>query len=190
MTTQYSGQISYISAIDAEMPSAESQIDYRSDIVSEFSQKVRKMFRAFLAQDQKLRFVSPAVNMYEILGTEKLEEYRKFFKSVDRYQICASGWNSAHSVTPSDEQIRTAVFGATKLILIGAQAPNAMLLDDGTIGAYWRSGKKYASIDFEVDGEHSWAGTDGENYWSGVWNPADKFPDELKSELKAISVSV
>lgn len=188
MTTQYGTQLSYISAIDAEVPAAESEIDYRSDIVTEFKQKIRQVFRVTLAEDQKSRFVSPSVNMYEILGAEKLDEYRKFFTSVDRYQICNTGWNSAHSVVPSEEQIQCAFLGAVNLILAGAQAPNAMLLDDGTIGAYWRSGEKYASIDFETDGEHSWAGTDGEKYWAGVWNPLNKLPEELKNELKSISV--
>lgn len=187
MTTQYGAQLSYISAIDAEVPAAESEIDYRSDVVTEFKQKIREVFRELLARDQKARFVSPAVNMYEILGSQKIEEYRKFFNSVDQYQLCSAGWNSVHSVVPSEEQIRSAFLGAANLILAGAQAPNAMLLDNGTIGAYWRSGKKYASIDFELDGEHSWAGTDGESYWVGVWNPTNKFPEKLKTELRSIS---
>lgn len=186
MNTQYSMQISYISAIDMEAPSAESDIDYSLDIVTEFKNKLDGLCRAQLSKDQKSRFVSPAVNMHQILGYQDIEEYQKFFKTIDRYKICSSGWNNAHSVAPSEQHIQSALLGAAHLILAGTQAPNAMLLDDGTIGAYWRKGKKYASIDFEVDGEHSWAGTDGERYWAGVWNPKENIPRDLMLELKSV----
>lgn len=186
MTTQY-GQISYIAAADADVPAAESSVDYRLDFVTEFSQQIRERFRDFLAQDQASKFVSPVVNVHVILETQRLDEYRKFFRALDRYQVCIGGWNNEHSVTPSANQLESAAIGAANLMLAGAQAPNAMLLNDGTIGAYWRSGRNYASIDFEADGEHPWAGTDGQNYWSGVWKPSNELPEALKNELKSIS---
>jgi hypothetical protein len=63
-----------------------------------------------------------------------------------------------------------------------------MLLEDGTIGGYWRRGRCYVSIDFEVDGEHTWAGTDGVRFHSGTWQlPGNSMPQALASELRAIT---
>ena len=186
MTTNYM-QISYIAAADADIPAAESKINYLSDLVTEFSQQIHAVIRNVLIHDQASRFVSPSVNVHTILETQKLDEYRDFFRAIERYSACKAGWNNEHSVTPSASQFESAAIGVANLILGGAPAPNAMLLDDGTIGAYWRRGHNYASIDFETDGEHPWAGTDGQSYWSGVWKPSSELPKDLKSELKLIT---
>jgi hypothetical protein len=186
MNTNYS-QISYIATIDTNVPTAESRVDYRSDLVTEVSRKMRDAIRKFLAQDQASRFVSPSVNVHKILDAQNQEEYRNFFRAIDRYQACVAGWNSEHSVAPSASQIESAAMGVVSLMVGGAPAPNAMLLDDGTIGAYWRSGQSYASIDFEPDGEHLWAGTDGQRYWSGIWKSSSELPEVMKSELNLIT---
>lgn len=186
MKTHFS-QISYIASADAEGPAAESTIDYRQDVVASVFQQIRQAFREQLTRDQSFRFVSPAVNVHILLDARKADGYRKFFQAVDRYQACAVGWSTEHSATPSSKQIESAAVGVANLILAGAEPPSAMLLDDGTIGAFWRRGQNYLSIDFDADEEHPWAGTDGERYWAGVWKPSGELPDAFGNELKSIT---
>ncbi|MBC3916931.1 hypothetical protein H8L32_05535 [Undibacterium sp. CY18W] len=183
MNTNQFRQISYITSLDVEVPAAESKIDYRSDLVFFFRKQIRDKFRHFVETNSKHQYVStpPSVNNLDI---QVLEKYRKFFTTIEKYRACASGWRSANSVGPSDSQVDSAVLAIANLILIGIDAPNAMLLDDGTIGAYWRTGQKYVSIDFDADGEYPWAGTDGEKYWSGIWKSAGTFPQSLHAELE------
>ncbi len=186
MTTQFR-QISYIMSAEAEAPAAESSVDYRVDVVATVFHQIRDQWRSSLAHDADSRFVAPYYNVHAILDERRMEGYRNFFKAMDRYQVCTAGWNSEHSVAPSADQIENAAIGVANLILAGAQPPSPMLLDDGTIGAFWRSGQKYMSIDFETDGQHPWAGTDGEQYWAGVWEPSSELPPALDCELKSIA---
>lgn len=187
MTTQFR-QVSYITAADVDAPAAESSIDYRQDVVTTVKQKIREAFRGFLAKDQGSRFVSPLFNVHSILDEQKLEGYRKFFETVDRYRACGAGWSRPNSVAPSPSQVESAAIAAANLILAGFEPPSPMMLDDGTIGAFWRDGECYLSIDFEPDGEHPWAGTNGDAYWVGVWNAANELPpNPLRKELKLIA---
>ncbi|RYF48716.1 MAG: hypothetical protein EOO38_09505 [Cytophagaceae bacterium] len=186
MTTQYS-YVSYIAAADADQPAAASWVDYRSDLVATVSNQIREVIGDFLSRNNASKALSPVINVHAILDGQKLEEYRKFFRALDKYNACTLGWNAQHSAAPSAEQLEIATKAVASLIVAGAPAPNAMLLDDGTIGAYWRNGETYASIDFDTDGEHPWAGTDGERYWSGVWQPSSTLPEQLSAELKSIA---
>lgn len=188
MTSQYS-YVSYIAAADADQPAAASWVDYRSDLVAAVSNQIREVIVDFLSRNNASKSLSPLINVHSILDGQKLEEYRKFFRALDRYHACGRGWHGEYSTAPSAEQLESATKAVASLIVAGAPAPSAMLLDDGTIGAYWRNGETYASIDFDTDGEHPWAGTDGERYWSGVWEPLSTLPERLSAELKSIAGS-
>ena len=103
------------------------------------------------------------------------------------YRAHVSNWNGEATDVPSEEQKNAAFLGLANLVLALIPAPSPMLLEDGTIGAFWRRGQCYASIDFEVDGEHSWAGTDGTKFLSGTWKVPGQLPPELISELLSIN---
>ncbi|WP_301233812.1 hypothetical protein [Pandoraea cepalis] len=186
MKTQFN-QISYIASSDTDSPAAEWIVDYRADVVTTVFQKIRQTFRDVLTKDESARFLSPLMNVHSLVDECKADGYRKFFQAVDRYQVCTAGWSSEHSVAPSSRQLESAAVAVANLILAGAEPPSAMLLDDGTIGAFWRKGQNYLSIDFDSDGDLPWAGTDGERYWAGVWKPSGELPDAFRNELKSIT---
>ena len=58
-------------------------------------------------------------------------------------------------------------------------APKVMLLDEGTLGAFWRSGNNYASIDFDVDGIYPWAAAKDTDVVSGNWHD-ETLPQALR----------
>ncbi|MBU0688444.1 MAG: hypothetical protein KJ850_08885 [Gammaproteobacteria bacterium] len=117
---------------------------------------------------------------------EYFDSYESVFRTVMLYQTRLGHWNGEADV-PSEVQKNAALLGLANLILALMPVPSPMLLEDGTIGAYWRRGQHYASIDFEVDGEHSWAGTDGTKYLSGIWKvPGEQLPPALINELQLI----
>ena len=114
---------------------------------------------------------------------EYFDSYESVFRTVMLYQTRLGHWNGEADV-PSEEQKNAALLGLANLILALMPAPSPMLLEDGTIGAYWRRGQHYASIDFEVDGEHTWAGTDGTKYLSGTWKvPGEQLPPAINELL-------
>lgn len=55
------------------------------------------------------------------------------------------------------------------LMLAGVPAPALMLLNDGTVAAFWRRADAYASIDFDADGEFAWSAASTLEITSGTW---------------------
>lgn len=108
-----------------------------------------------------------------------LSRYNSYLRTVDRYRGVHDEWCNTESSLPSREHISNAVAGILNLLSIGAPPPMPMILQEGTIGAYWRFGEKYVSIDFEADGEFIWAGTDGRDFFSGTWDSHGSFPSQL-----------
>lgn len=180
-------QVSYIASVDLDTPSAVSNVDYKQDFVSALFNEIRQKFREVASKDQSSLVVSPAINMHYFLDAEVAEGYRNFCHGMNRFMACSEGWSSEHSVGPSTEQFKSALLAIANLIVTGIKPPSPMLLDDGTVGAYWRNGRKYVSIDFDTDNQHPWAGTDGDHYWSGIWQLSEKLPELLNSELKTIT---
>lgn len=108
------------------------------------------------------------------------DSYEPVFSTVMHYRARVGDVTEV----PSEEQTNAALLGLANLISAFMPAPSPMLLEDGTIGAYWRRGQHYASIDFEVDGEHTWAGTDGTKYLSGTWKvPGEQLPPAINEFL-------
>lgn len=175
--------------VSATQPAATSEIDY---LVSPMEQ-IRTQVNAWLGgfgsktrienEDATLLIAPPSQ-----IPQEYFDSYEPVFRTVMLYRARVAHWNGEASDVPSEEQKNAALLGLANLILALMPAPSPMLLEDGTIGAYWRRGKHYASIDFEVDGEHSWAGTDGIKYFSGSWKvPGEHLPSALVSELLSIT---
>lgn len=175
--------------VSAARPAAKSEVDYLASPVEQIRAQINAWLGSFGSQtsivtNDATLMVAPPVQIPQ----EYFDSYEPVFRTVMLYRARRSGHLSGEAIdVPSEEQKNAALLGLANLILALMPAPSPMLLEDGTIGAYWRRGQHYASIDFEVDGEHSWAKTDGTNYVSGTWTvPGEQFPPALMSELLSI----
>ena len=174
--------------VSASQPLAKSVIDY----LASPTEQIRSQLNAWLASlgdqtriecDDATWVVAPAAQITK----EFVDSYEPFVRAVTLYRARLDQWNDEDSGIPSQMQATAALLGMANLMAWLVPAPSPMVLEDGTIGGYWRRGKSYVSIDFEVDGAHSWAGTDGENFHSGTWKlPGDPLPPVLVSELRSI----
>ncbi|NNM68752.1 MAG: hypothetical protein HKM00_02070 [Gallionella sp.] len=167
--------------VPADLQAAISEINYLASPLEQIRTQVNDWLASFGTQtrleagDAHLVVAPPAR-----IPQEYFDSYELVFRTVMLYRACVG---SAINV-PSEEQMNAALLGLANLILTCMPAPSPMLLDDGTIGAYWRRGQHYASIDFEVDGEHTWAGTDGTKYLSGTWKvPGERLPHAFNEFL-------
>jgi hypothetical protein len=169
-------------------PAARSEVDYLVSPIEQIRTQVNAWLSGFGSQtrvetEDATLLVAPRGQIPQ----DYFDSYELVFKTVMLYRARVGHWNGEATNVPSEAQKNAALLGLANLILALTPAPSPMLLDDGTIGAYWRRGSHYASIDFEVDGEHSWAGTDGTKYCSGTWKvPGEQLPPALTSELLSI----
>lgn len=175
------------------VPAAKSEIDYFVSPLEQIQSQLNRWLSQFGSktcietEDAKL-LIAPRAEIPQ----DYFDSYEPVFRTVMLYRADVANWQNDSIEGPSEEQRNAALLGIANLILALLPAPSPMFLEDGTIGAYWRRGKHYASIDFEVDGEHTWAGTDGTNYHSGTWKvpgelfPPAKFPPELANNLLSI----
>ena len=174
--------------VSAAQPAAKSEIDYLTSPMAQIRTQVNNWLSSFGSQtrietEDATLLMSPRAQIPQ----KYFDSYEDVFRTVMLYRAHVGYWGGEATDAPSEEQKNVALLGLANLILALMPAPSPMLLEDGTIGAYWRRGQQYASIDFEVDGEHSWAGTDGTNYISGTWKvPGEQLPPALVSELLSI----
>ena len=175
--------------VSAAQPAATSHVDYLASPMDQIRTQVNAWLGGFgsrtrIETEDATFLVAPPRQIPQ----EYFDSYESVFRTVMLYRARVCHWNVEAIDVPSEEQKNAALLGLANLILALMPAPSPMLLEDGTIGAYWRRGKHYASIDFEVDGEHSWAGTDGIKYLSGTWKvPGEQLPPALVNELLSIS---
>lgn len=169
-------------------PAAKSDVDYLLSPLDQIRTQVNAWLGLFGSrtrvetEDATLRVAPPAQ-----IPQEYFDSYESIFRTVTLYRAGVGHWNGEAIDAPSEEQKGAALLGLANLILALLPAPSPMFLKDGTIGAYWRRGQYYASIDFEVDGEHSWADTDGTTFHSGTWKlPGDQLPPVLINKLLSI----
>jgi hypothetical protein len=111
--------------------------------------------------------VYPYGKLSEPLGAE--DAYDAPFYAIYRLRIAPANWSTNPAEAPNDLQVNVAQNVLAMLALAGLPAPKIMLLDDGTLGAFWRRGDQYASIDFDVDGEYPWSAAKGLEVTSGIW---------------------
>lgn len=175
--------------VSTAQPAAQSEVDYLASPVEQIRTQVNAWLGRFGIQtrvetDDATLLVAPSVGIPQ----EYFDSYEPVFRTVMLYRARVGHWKNDAADMPSEEQKNAALLGLANLILALMPAPSPMLLQDGTIGAYWRRGQCYASIDFEVDGEHSWAGTDGTKFISGTWKaPSEQLPPALATELLSIA---
>ncbi len=174
--------------VSATKPAAKSEVDYLVSPMEQIRTQVNAWLSGFGSQtrvetEDATLLVAPPTHIPQ----EYFDSYEPVFRTVMLYRARVAHWNHEATNVPSEEQKNAALLGLANLILAFLPAPSPMLLEDGTIGAYWRRGQRYASIDFEVDGEHSWAGTDGKSFHSGAWKvPDEQLPPALINELLSI----
>ncbi len=175
--------------VSAVQPAATSEVDYLVSPMEQIRTQVNAWLRGLGSQTRvETEDATLLVAPHFPISQEHFDSYEPVFRTVMHYRAHIGHWNGEATDVPSEEQRNAALLGLANLILALMPAPSPMLLEDGTIGAYWRRGQHYASIDFEVDGEHSWAGTDGTRYFSGTWKvPGEQLPPALVSELLSIA---
>ncbi len=173
--------------VSAALPMAISEIDYLASPLEQIRTQVNDWLGSFGSQtrletEDAILVVAPRAQIPQ----EYIDSYEPIFRTVMFYRARVGQWNGEETDVPSEEQKNAALLGLANLILALMPAPSPMLLEDGTIGAYWRRGQHYASIDFEVDGEHTWAGTDGTKYLSGTWKlPGEQLPHAISELLSS-----
>jgi hypothetical protein len=174
--------------VSAKKPAAKSDVDYLKSPLEQIRAQLNAWLSRFGSQTRvETEDATLLVAPPKQIPQEYFDSYEPVFKTVMLYRARVSNWNDDASEVPSDEQKNAALLGLANLVLALLPAPSPMLLEDGTIGAFWRRGQCYASIDFEVDGEHSWAGTDGTKFHSGTWKVPGQIPPDLISELLSIN---
>lgn len=181
------GSAEYFSRADAH--SEKSKVDYlRPSMLQNIASQIsrwRKDEEAAVVAQYEAQFTAPI--SHPDISDEYFGSFEPFFQTINLYKACLDGWNRDGSLTPTSEQLNAALLGVANLMVLTVPAPAPMLLDDGTIGGYWRLGQRYASIDFETDGNHTWAGTDGQHFKSGTWSvSSSSIPESLLSTLKEI----
>lgn len=174
--------------VSSAQPAAKSNVDYLVSPVEQIRNQVNAWLATFGSQTQvETEDATLLVAPTSQVPQEFFDSYEPVFRTVLLYRADVVHWGDAESDRPSEEQKNAALLGLANLVLALVPAPSPMILEDGTIGAYWRRGQCYASIDFEVDGEHSWAGTDGKTFKSGTWKVSGgQVPPALMRELQSI----
>ena len=170
-------------------PAAKSNVDYLQTPIQQIRNRLNEWLadlgsRTQLQCEDSSLVVAPASK----ISPEFFDRYEPFFKAVILYQARLGVPSKEESVPPSEAQMNAAFLGLANLMAAFVPAPAPMLLEDGTIGGYWCRGRCYASIDFEVDGEHTWVETDGQETRSGTWKlPGQPVPPVLLQELLALT---
>ncbi len=101
---------------------------------------------------------------------ERALAYEAQFEAIDRLGLVPKNWSLDPAATPKAEQTLAARSGLIRLYLAGIPAPKMMVQEDGTVGAYWRRGDNYASVDFDADGMYSWCAAKGSDVVAGAWS--------------------
>ncbi|WP_333907130.1 hypothetical protein [Delftia acidovorans] len=169
-------------------PTAKSNIDYLESPIEQIQNVLNQWFEE-LGNTVRMKCDESFISMAPVkrIPSKYFNTYKPFFHTIYLYQARLGLPDPENSEPPSDSQMNAAYLGLANLMAALAPAPTPMLLEDGTIGGYWRRGSIYASIDFEVDGEHTWVGSDGQNFNSGTWKlPGQPLPAALAKDLLAL----
>jgi len=113
-----------------------------------------------------------------------VEVRTKMWECVSKLEPFAylyDGWDGQGSRAPTVASLWQAVADTCQLVAVGLPVPDPKALSDGTLGVYWKKGKRYATIDFESDGVHLWTVTNGKTFKSGTWDATKEIPTELRS---------
>jgi hypothetical protein len=104
--------------------------------------------------------------------------------SISQLSKKPSNWSHGEIAAPNQKQVSIAYKALLEMLFKDVVFPKIMLLNDGTLGAYWSRSDFYASVDFEEDGEFPWAVARRGALNYGVWKLADGFPKELEAAIR------
>jgi hypothetical protein len=175
--------------VSASQPAAMSSVDYFQSPIQQIQNRLNEWLASFGSRTQlqcedSALVVAPASR----IAPEFFDGYKPFFRAILLYQARLGVPVGGNSVPPSETQMNAAFLGLANLMAAFVPAPAPMLLENGTIGGYWRRGRCYASIDFEADGEHTWVETDGQEFKSGTWKlPGQPVPAALVQDLLVLA---
>jgi hypothetical protein len=68
------------------------------------------------------------------------EAYMAQLNAIERFRAVPTNWSTSPVVAPNAEQTAAAQHGLLMLLLEDVPAPKLVLLNDGTLAAFWRSG--------------------------------------------------
>lgn len=162
--------------------------DYRDGIMHSLINTVRR----FTQQTPIKSGMNSTLAQFVSLGiseslsvSSKTTDFHAQFAAIERFKSAPSNWSMTEAEAPSEEQSRVAQRALIAMMVASVPAPKAMLLDGGTIGAYWRLDGLYASIDFDQDGEFPWTIACGHSLRSGIWVQSQPFPQDLRVAICA-----
>ncbi|MES2074206.1 MAG: hypothetical protein V4462_01170 [Pseudomonadota bacterium] len=110
------------------------------------------------------------------------EAYMVQLNAVERFRAVPTNWSTSPVVAPNAEQTAAAKHGLLMLLREEVPAPKVMLLNDGTLAAFWRHGDVYASIDFDADGDFPWSAARELDVTSGTWS-SGTLPSPLRDAI-------
>lgn len=130
---------------------------------------------------KRIAFTGQAV-VADTVNEPRAAQYEMKFGLLERLKLSPSNWSNQSVEVPNKAQADAAKNAMKALMVMGAPAPDIMLLNDGTFGAFWRKPGVYASIDFDADGEFPWSATKDGDVISGIWN-GGALPAQLRDAI-------
>lgn len=103
------------------------------------------------------------------LSAPCLDAYAVQLNAIEHLRSRPANWSENPVSAPDAARTDAAQRGLIMLLLAGIPAPTVMLLNDGTVAAFWRRDHTYASMDFDADGEFPWSAANGLAVTSGTW---------------------
>lgn len=162
--------------------------DYRVGVVHGLINSVRRFAQQTSAKgglnSTLAQFVSLGISE-PLSVSSTTTDFHAQFAAIERFKSAPSNWSMTEAEAPSEDQSRAAQRALITMMVASVPAPKTMLLDGGTIGAYWQHAGLYASIDFDQDGEFPWTIACGNSLRSGIWVQSQPFPQELRAAICA-----
>ncbi|MFB9241427.1 hypothetical protein IV454_07485 [Massilia antarctica] len=105
----------------------------------------------------------------DVLSATLVDAYADQLNEIEHLRARPANWSTAPVAAPDTARTNAAQRGLIMLLLAGIPAPTLMLLNDGTVAAFWRHADAYASMDFDADGEFAWSAANAGKVTSGTW---------------------
>lgn len=157
--------------------SQEQEKNYTAGVISHEVDKIKKVISSGSKSQTSTNLVAPSIQ----LSPRVFQQLSRFTRDLEPFLVLKDGWNGGDSKRPSEHSIEQAILTCFSLVQSGLNAPKPKVFSTGSLGCFWRVGHKYATIDFEEDGEHIWTVTDGKIYKTGTWKSGEVVPKAIDS---------
>ncbi|MBJ7313343.1 hypothetical protein ACFOLJ_09815 [Rugamonas sp. CCM 8940] len=156
-----------------------STVDYRGGLVRELAQRVQGV-----SKHHRNVFSKMSWQLDQLGSSALMDAYAAQLDEIERLRAVPANWSTLPVAAPNAEQLASAQRGLLMLLLEGVPAPKVMLMNDGTLAAFWRHSDMYASIDFDTDGEFPWSAARELDVTSGSWS-GGTLPPQLRDVIGA-----